>query len=223
MTIQHYERIYDYIHEYQNLIYEYYSKHVVSFLVTYYNLNVDQTIWEDENIMGGAYEQVGNLTGIKRNKILLLPIYYIEDIAVQYDAQEVGYNKETETTFVFPSAYGFKPYPNDIIKLEQSFLRPTNDTYPLYIVSGVEIHPNTDKRFWKIKCQVFQSETLSSVDAQIEDIYSFVEYDKKIHTLEDAQFMSRLLYKDSNLREILKGLFDDRVGFYYMQRDPLIC
>ena len=223
MTIQHYERIYDYIHEYQNLVYEYYSKHVVSFLVTYYNLNIDQTIWEDEDIMGGAYEQVGNLTGIKRNKILLLPIYYIEDITVQYDGQETGYNKDTETTFVFPSAYNFKPYPNDIIKLEQSFLRPTNDTYPLYIVTGVEIHPNTDKRFWKIKCQVFQSETLPSVDAQIENIYSFVDYDKTIHTLEDAQFMSRLLYKDSNLKEILKGLFDDRVGFYYIQRNPLVC
>jgi hypothetical protein len=223
MTIQHYERIYSYIHEYQNLVYEYYSKHVVSFLVTYYNLNVDQTIWEDENIMGGAYEQVGNLTGIKRNKILLLPVYYIEDITNQFDAQDTGYNKDAETTFVFPSSYEFKPYPNDIIKLEQSFLRPTNDIYPLYIVSGVEIHPNTDKRFWKIKCQVFQSETLPSVEAQVENIYSFVEYDKQIHTLEDSQFISRLLYKDANLRVILKGLFDYRVGFYYTQRDPVVC
>jgi len=48
MTMQKYERIYDYIHEYQNLVYEYYSKHVVSFLVTYYNLNLDETIWENE-------------------------------------------------------------------------------------------------------------------------------------------------------------------------------
>jgi len=223
MSIQHYSRIYDYIHEYQNLVYQYYSKHVVSFLVTYYNLNVDETIWEDEDIMGGAYEQVGTLTGIKRNKILLLPLYYIEDMSVQFDGQETGYNKETESTFVFPSAYNFKPYPNDIIKLEQEFLRPTNDIYPLYIVTGVEVHPNTDKRFWKIKCQVFQSETLPSVDAQVENIYSFVEYDKTIHTLADSQFMSRLLYKDSNLREILKGLYDDRAGFYYPPRDPLIC
>ena len=223
MTIQNYERIYAYIHEYQNLVYEYYSKHVVSFLVTYYNLNVDETIWEDEDIMGGAYEQVGNLTGIKRNKILLLPVFYIEDMTVAFDGQETGYNKDTETTFVFPSTYKFRPYPNDILKLEQSFLRPTNDIYPLYIVSGVEIHPDTDKRFWKIKCQVFQSETLPSVDAQVENIYSFVEYDKKIHTLEDSQFISRLLYKDSNLRVTLKDLYDDRAGFYFSQRTPLNC
>jgi len=223
MTIQNYERIYSYIHEYQNLVYQYYSKHAVAFLVTYYNLNVDQTIWEDEDIMGGAYEQVGNLSGVKRNKILLLPIYFIEDITTQFDGQETGYNKESETTFVFPSTYNFKPYPNDIIKLEQEFLRPTNDTHPLYIVSGVEIHPNTDKRFWKVKCQVFQSETLQSVENQTVNVYSFVEYDKTIHTLEDAQFISRLLYKESILKPILNGLFDDRVGFYYSPRDPVTC
>lgn len=218
MSIQNYQRIYEYIHEYQNLVYEYYSKHVVAFLVTYYNLNVCDTVWEDEDLLGGAYEQVGDLSGIKRNKILVLPLFYAEEVSTAFDGQDIGYVKENETSFVMPSTYGFKPYPNDIIKLEQDFLSPKNIKRPLFIVTGVEIHPNTDKRFWKIRCKMFQSETLDSVEAQVENTYSFVEYDKKIHTLEDSQFMARLLYKHSLLKENCKNLYDSRCGFYFTPR-----
>jgi hypothetical protein len=223
MTIQNYNRIYEYIHEYQNLVYDYYSKHVVAFLTTYYNLNVCETIWEDEDIMGGAYEQVGDLSGIKRNKILVLPLFYAEEYSTSFDGQEIGLVKENETSFVMPSTYNFKPYPNDIIKLEQEFLSPTKDTFPLFIVTGVEIHPNTERRFWKIRCKTFQSEGLSSVEAQVENTYSFVEYDKKIHTLEDSQFMARLLYKHSSLKPLLQNLYDSRCGYYFTPRQPLSC
>ena len=223
MPIQNYRRIYDYIHEYQNLVYNYYSKHVVAFLTTYYNLNVCETIWEDEDIMGGAYEQVGDLSGIKRNKILTLPLFYSEEISTAFDGQEVGYGKENETSFVMPSTYNFKPYPNDIIKLEQEFLSPTNNTFPLFIVTGVEIHPNTERRFWKIRCKTFQSEGIESVDAQVQNTYSFVEYDKKIHTLEDSQFMARLLFKHSLLKPNLQNLYDSRCGYYFTPRQPLSC
>lgn len=223
MTIQNYQRIYDYIHEYQNLVYNYYSKHVVAFLVTYYNLNVCDTIWEDEDIMGGAYEQVGDLSGIRRNKILMLPLYYSEEISTLFDAQDIGYIKENETSFVMPSSYNFKPYPNDIIKLEQEFLSPQANNVPLFIVTGVEIHPNTEKRFWKIRCKIFQSEKLESVEVQVENVYSFVEYDKKIHTLEDSQFIAKLLYKHSLLKENLRNLYDRRCGYYFTPRQPLNC
>lgn len=223
MTIQNYERIYEYIHEYQNLVYNYYSKHVVAFLTTYYNLNVCETIWEDEDLMGGAYEQVGDLSGIKRNKILTLPLFYAEEVSTSFDAQEIGYVKENETSFVMPSTYNFKPYPNDIIKVEQDFLSPKNDTYPLFVVTGVEIHPNTERRFWKIKAKTFQSEGLESVEAQVDNTYSFVEYDKKIHTLEDSQFIARLLYKHSTLNPGLENLYDSRAGYYFTPRQPVNC
>jgi hypothetical protein len=191
--------------------------------VTYYNLNICETIWEDEDLMGGAYEQVGDLSGIKRNKILVLPLFYSEEISTSFDGQDVGYVKEGETSFVMPSTYNFKPYPNDIIKLEQEFLSPSNDTYPLFIVTGVEIHPNTERRFWKIKCKTFQSEGMSSVESQVINTYSFVEYDKKIHTLEDSQFIARLLYKHSLLKPNLENLYDSRCGYYFIPRQPASC
>jgi hypothetical protein len=220
--MQNFERLYWYIHEYQNLVYDYYSKDAVAFLVTYYNLNVPNTVWEDTDIFGGAYEKTGNLSGIKRNKILLLPVYFIEDITTAFDGQDTGYNKDNVTSFVFPSTYNFVPYPNDIIKLEQSYLRSNNDTYPLYIVSGVETSVNTDKRFWKVRVEVFQSETLSSVEAQVQNMYSFVDYDKTIHTIEDAEMITKLLIKEEKLKVNLRELYDPNSGFYFMNENGLI-
>ena len=214
--IQNYSALYFYIHQYQNLLYDFYSKHVVSFLTTYYNFNVPTTVWDDELLFGGPYEFTGDLTGVKRNKILLMPVFYIEDINTAFDGQETGYNKENRSTFVIPSSYGIIPYPNDIIKLEQEYLRPVNDTYPIFQVTGIEISVNTDLRFWKLQVETMQSDSLSKVDVQVENTYSFVDYDKKIHTLDDSQFIARLLTKDSNLRETLSDLYDKRTGFYYI-------
>lgn len=225
MTIQNYQRVYSYIHEYQNLLFDYYSKHAVAFLVTYYNISPSNTVWDDDNLMGGSYEQVGNLSGIRRNKILLLPVYFSEEITIGFEGEDTGLHKlPNETSFVIPSSYNIRPYVNDIVKLEQSYLQPTNDTYPIYSVTGIEIFPNTEKRFWKLRCKVLQNRNLDVAEAQVDNTYSFVEYNKQIHTLEDAQFISKLLYKHELLRQRLKDkLFDNRVGFYYPMRDPTTC
>lgn len=206
--------IYGYIHEYQNLVYEYYSKHGVAFLTTYYHVNKDETIWEDEYVFGGAYEQVGDLSGIKRDKILLLPIYFPDDITTSFDGQDIGQVKENMTNIIFPSSYGITPLPHDVIKLEQSFLSTTNDTHPLFQVTGVEIHPNTEKRYWKLKLETLQSRTTTELDNQVINNHVFFDYDKKIHTLADAEFLTNMLSKNSTLRSTLKNLFDDNSGFY---------
>ena len=214
--MQKFERLYSYIHEYQQLVYDYYSKIGVAFLTTYYNLNPEETIWEDQDLMGGAYEQTGGYSGIKRNKILLLPVYFIDEVSTSFDGQETGYHKENETSIVIPSSYGITPYPKDIIKFEQSYMRPSNDNYPIFTVDGAEISANTDKRFWKLKVSTFQSETLSSVDAQVENNYVFFDYDKKIHTLADSQLLTKLLYKDTLLKNNLSDIYDQNSGYYFI-------
>ena len=217
MSTQKFERIYDYIHEYQRLIYEFYSKDVVAFLTTYYHIDTGDTVWEDENLFGGAYEKVGSLSGIKWNKILLLPVYYIEEINTAFDAQDIGYVKDNETHFVIPSTYGITPLPNDKLKLEQEFLRTNNDTYPVFSVTGVEKSVNVDRLFWKLKVEVEQSVTTTQLDLQLSDTYTFFEYDKKIHSIPDAQFLTRLLAKNETLRDRLSSsLYDGNSGYYFI-------
>lgn len=220
--MQLYSRIYDYIHEYQDLLYDYYSKHVVAYLCTYYNTNITDSVW-DTDMMGGSYEPIGELSGTKRNKILLLPVFFTEDMSVSFDAQDIGYTRYSETILTIPSTYNLKPYPGDIVKFESSFLNPKADNYPVYQVTGVEVHPPTEKRFWRLRTQVFQSFTTDQIEPSVENTYSFVEYTKLIHTLEDAQFISRLLIKHEALRECLKNMFDRKAGFYFPLRNVIPC
>ena len=224
MSTQKYERIYDYIHEYQRLVYDFYSKDVVAFLTTYYHINTGSTVWEDENVFAGSYDRVGEYSGIKWDKILLLPVYYIEDVTTAFDGQDIGYVKEGETTFAIPSTYNFVPLANDKIKMEQSYLRPTNDVYPVFNVTGVEKSANTDRTFWRLKVKIEQSITETQLESQVENVYSFFEYDKQIHTLADAQFMSKLLSKNEDLKHcVTTNLYDSRSGFYFANNNVAPC
>jgi hypothetical protein len=224
MSTQKYTRIYDYIHEYQRLVYDFYSKDVVAFLTTYYHIDTESTIWEDENMFAGSYDRVGEYSGVMFNKILLLPVYYIEEINTAFDAQDIGYIKEGETTFAIPSTYGFTPLPNDKIKMEQSYLRPDNDVYPIYNVTGVETSTNRDRTFWKLKVRIEQSITETQLNQQVSNTYAFFEYDKQIHTLEDAQFMTKLLSKNEDLKDCIKqNLYDSRSGFYFANNNVAPC
>lgn len=217
MSTQHYQRLYEYIHEYQNLLYDFYSKDVVAFLTTFYHIDTQTTVWEDEKMFGGSYDRVGEYSGVKWNKILLLPVYYIDEITTSFDAQDIGYIKENDSTLVIPSTYGFTPLVNDKIKLEQAYLRPTNDVYPVFNVGGIEKSVNADRLFWKMKVHVEQSVTITQIEEQIEDIYSFFDYDKKIYTLADAQFLTRLLAKNEDLKSIVSDdLFDSASGYYFI-------
>jgi len=224
MSTQKYERLYGYIHEYQQLVYDFYSKDVVSFLTTYYHIDTADTVWDNDNLFGGSYDRVGTYSGVKWNKILLLPIYYSEDISTIFDAQDIGYIKENETNFTIPSTYGFVPLPNDKVKLEQAYLRPTNDVYPIFNVTGVEKSVNTDRTFWKLKVRVEQSITETQLDLQVSNTYSFLDYDKQIHTLDDAQFMTRLLSKNEAIKGcITNNLYDKRSGYYFANNNVAPC
>jgi hypothetical protein len=198
------------------MVYEIYAADAVSFLCTYYHIDGPETIWEDEDMFAGSYDRVGEYSGVKWNKILLLPIYYSEEITTSFDGQEIGLVKEGETSFVFPSVYGITPLPNDKIKFEQNFLRPTNDVYPIYNVTGREKSVNTDYTFWKLRVKVEQSITETQLEAQVQDTYAFYDYDKRIHTVSNSTFLTRLLMKNDILRERLKNIFHDRNSGYYL-------
>ena len=167
-------------------------------------------------IFAGSYDRVGEYSGVKWNKVLLLPVFFIDEINTPLDGQDIGYVKENQTTFVIPSTYGITPLPNDKIKLEQEYLRPTNNIYPLFNVGGVEKSVNADRLFWKIIVQLEQSVTETQLNNQVESTYTFFDYDKKIHTVNDATFMTRLLSKSESLRSEAKDLFDSNSGFYFI-------
>jgi hypothetical protein len=213
--MQNYNRINDYFVDYWRTLYDYYSKHGQAYLVTYYNLDPQETVWDNENLMGGYYEKIGSLSGVRWKKILTLPVYFIEEVDTIFDAQEIGYVNDGNTGFVIPSSYGITPYPNDIIKLYQNYVQE-DDRYALYVVTGCQKQTSGDKTFWKLQCKVEQSRTTTEIDLQVSDNLIFYDYDKKIHQLSESVSMTRLLSKNETIRENLNGLFDQNSGLYFV-------
>jgi hypothetical protein len=213
--MQNYNRIYDYFVDYWKLLYDFYSKHGQPYLVTYYNIDVSQTVWDNENLMGGYYEKIGSLSGIRWKKILTFPVFFIEETNTIFDAQDIGLVNEGNTGFVIPSSYGITPYANDMIKLYQNYLQD-NDTYALYGITAVEKKSTGDRTFWKCGAKVEQSRLTTEIDLQVSDTLMFYDYDKKIHELNDTIGMTRLLSKNETIRERLNNLFDQNSGLYFV-------
>lgn len=211
--MQNYERLYGYIQEYRSLVYDYYSKDSVACLCTYYNIDPTSTIWDDDQIQSGSYERFGSLSGIKRNKILLLPVFFAEEVTTSFDGQETGYHKDNETSIVIPSTYGITPYPGDIVRFEQDYMHPGDEKYPTFVVGGIEISSNSPQRWWKLKLKNLHCGT-PGLENQVQLTYVFFEYTKKIYTVELAKFMVRLLEKKRQLVERITAKIDLNSGLY---------
>jgi hypothetical protein len=213
--MQLYNRIYDYIKDYQSLVYDTYSKHVVAYPITYYHLDITTVVWDDKNLMGGYYERIGELSGLKWDKILLLPVYYTEEMIAQWNAEDIGYVSFTETYAIIPETYGFIPYPNDVIKIDQLYQPQPDNKYTIYTCTGVS-KSTTDKVFYKLHFEVEQSRTPADMDLQLSNTYTWLDYTKKIHTLNDATFLTNMLSKNQQLKENSKIKYDKNVGYYFL-------
>lgn len=217
--MQNYQRLYDYIYEYWHEIYDIYARHAIAYLVTYYNISTPATVWDNEKLMGGSYEKIGSLSGMRWNRYLTLPVFFISETETTYVAEEIGYTtSEKMTEFVIPSDYGIIPYPDDIIKLDQRYLvnNLSNDRFSLYTITGVKKQSPADKTYYQLHCKVQSSRTTTEVDAQLDQTFVFFDYDKKIHTVQDSVILTRMLNKNDTISNMLRTEFDENSGFYYI-------
>jgi len=216
--MQYYQRIYDYVYEYWQFLYEIYEKHAIAYLVTYYNIDKNVTVWDNDQIMGGAYERIGDLSGIKYNKYLTLPVFFIEETETTFDAQEIGYVNEGATGFVIPDQYGITPYPGDIIKLDQKglYFNEADNTHSLFSINGVRKQTPCDRTFWHCSCVVEQSRKETELVPQLNKTYVFFEYDKKVHLLEDSISLTKMMVKNETIKARATAMFDENSGFYFI-------
>lgn len=217
--MQNYYRTYEYIYEYWRHLYDVYARHGIAYLTTYYHINWDASVWDNEKLMGGSYEKVGDLSGMMWDRYLLFPVYFATETTTDYEGQDVGYINEGASDIVIPSDYGLTPLPYDIIKFDQKFLvdRDENDTFTTYMVGGVKKQSPSDKSYWQLHVDVFQSKTTKDIEKhQVLNTYVFFDYDKKIHTVDDSMSLTRMLSKSETVRRNLKALYDTNSGFYFI-------
>lgn len=214
--MQLYTRLYDYINEYFNLVYKYYSKHALAFLVNYYSISSESSVWQTDNLYGGAYERAGSLSGMKYDKYMFMPVFFMEETgSIPLEGNEYGVTKETRTSMVFPSSYGITPYSGDYVKFEQSFLMNDLDNYPIYTVGGVEKATNTPITFWKANLYVEESRSLEEIEEHTSGSFIFIDYAKSFYSLEDGEKITKLMKKNDLLKEkLINNFYDPNSGFY---------
>lgn len=209
-------RRYNYISDYYNTVYNTYTNVYAGYPVTYYSVDWKESVY-DTNLMAGSYEKngVGSLTGIKFKKILLLPVYGIEQINPSNTGSERGLTMhDTETsTISFSTDYGLKPYEWDVIHFSQGFMSPdNNDDGPVFVVRNT--NPATFGRMTHWQCSIKVAPyRLGDVKKQISSEYMFLEFTKQIHRLDAAAILIKLQQRSDSLSEYLKDVFHN-TGFY---------
>ena len=209
-------RRYNYISDYYNTIYNIYTNVYTGYPVTYYSVDWNESVY-DKKLMAGSYEKngVGTLTGIKFKKILLLPVYGIEQITPSNSAGEKGMTMfESETSNIsFSSDYGIKPYEWDVVHFSQDFMSPdNNDDSPVFVVRNTSPATYGNMTHWQCALRVAPYR-LGDVKQQISSEYMFLEFTKRIHRLDTAAILIKLQQRSGSISDNLRDLFHD-TGFY---------
>lgn len=217
-TIQPWIRKYQYIRDYYETVYNIYTEEYPGYPINFYTVDWENSIY-DRNLMGGSYAKmgVGELSGIKWKKILLLPVYAIEQIQPENTADEKGVTmiESERTSCVLPSTYGLKPCEWDIVHFHQDFMFPNKpqDIEPLFIVQNVNLATYGEMTHYQMRLKVapFKRDQL---EKQISSYHMFLEFTHKIHDIDVAAFLLKLQNKNTQLANRLKDLFHDPTGLY---------
>ena len=200
--------------DYYELLYQYYSSAGIRLPVTYYSLDLPNSAKDDEVLMGGTYELMGDLSGYLWRKILMLPVYNMEQINYTMLGDETGVGfRDTRTTLFIPTSYEFRPMIHDFLIYDQLSWR--DDSFqlwqPLYEVTNLEKASTTNITFWRLTLQG-SSRTKEEIESQLSGNYTFVDYEKRIYKTSDAIHLTKQRSKNSILP--VNNFYNDRIGLY---------
>jgi len=217
-------RNYNYISDYYHNIYRLYTEAYVGYPVNYYTIDWGSSTVEHDKLEAGTYSKfgVGDLSGLKWNKILLVPIYGLDsgNSPSRHNADEKGMILETEKMNIsFPTTYGIKPYEWDIIHFHQSFMDPENpiDTHPLYVVTNTNMATFGTLSHWQLQLKTAPYKR-HQVEKQVSNYYMFLEFTKRIHRVDTASVLLRLEKKSEILSDRMTDLFS-KIGFHLQKKE----
>lgn len=189
---------------------------VSAYPVTYYNLDMENSVY-DTNLMAGSYEKngLGELSGMRWRKIQMIPVYHIEQIQSQYNADEKGLTLgDSElSSFVIPSSYDIRPSEWDFVHFSQDFMLKGANTFPLFIVKGTELSTYGDINYHKLNLKPGSSTSLQKIELQLSGRYMFLEFTKMIHEVQTASLLLKLQSKHEQLASNLMNMYSS-TGLY---------
>lgn len=217
--IQPWLRNYNYINSYFSDIYNYYSQCYKPYPIVYYMLDKENTVWDDNQLIAGAYEKigVGELSGVKWKKIIKLPINNLEQISPSTENSETGQNLTNSlfSSFSIPSSFGIKPSEWDFIDLNFAYNNNIINQNPLYVVTDLDFaHNGVYNQLYKCYIKVAPIQ-IHELEKQISSYYVFVDSISKIIPITNASIVYKLEQLYNNTKVILDNKYNKNSGFYF--------
>lgn len=223
MSIQPWLRDYNYINDYFWTLNQYYEKVYRAYPCNYYSINRTDTVWDDTKLLGGSYEKngVGELSGVKFNKISMLPVFGIDPIVPNSENGESGstFKSSLITKILIPSTYGISPLAADCVDLNFGFNADSPKIRPLYLVSGIDVsHHGEYYKFYNLKLTVAPY-SLDEIEEQISEYFIFHNSIKKILPLPKSKMLFTLESRFTNINISLDTIYDTSTNLYIKSKE----
>lgn len=211
-------RRYNYIEDYFYTSYRLYIELYHAYPITYYSLDFENSIIDDEHLMAMNYEKigVGKLSGIKWKKINLLPVFGVEQIQPSQNSGDKGmtYHESMYSSIAFPSIYGLKPTEWDIVDLNLGFRSSSIKISPLFVVSNINLaHQNDYFQIYQCRLSVAPFD-LTMLEKQISSYYTFLEHEKRIFPIDVSNCLLNIHERFENVAGNLRNLFNHKTGMF---------
>lgn len=227
-NMQKWFSIREYSRDYLQSVYRYYADCGISYVCTYYQLRIPDSVTDLDVLDAGSYELTGDMSGLSWNKILLFPVYNIEQIQNQFVSDERGFGKfDQVSSFNYPTIYGVSPQVHDFVQFEETILNDNNDQYnlgivdndhsvqtPIYQVVNFEKATNTAVSFWKCSLKISHI-TEPKLDSHIGNNFSFFDLEKRIYEADNTAQLFNILEKNKQLNG--NKFYKPASGFYYIK------
>ena len=221
MYNQKWYSINEYSLDYFEYLYRYYATSAPSQPVTYYNLDLPNSVYDSKLLVAGSYELMGNLSGLLWKKISMLQAFSFEPVQFTLQSDETGPSfKDRTSSLWLPTIYELEPGPSDFVCFDWITSRDNQfkDQLPLYEVVNVEKAGSTELTFWRVQLKSSHRRKID-IEAQLSGSYSFVDYEKHIYKTPDAIFLQRMMMRNENLK--VNNFFKEQIGLYVQTISPL--
>lgn len=210
---------FSFVEDYINLINNYYSMWTPGgFEVNYYNLDIENSNIDSNQLVGGSYELTGSLSGWRWRKILDFEMDNFEAVSTSSSADEKGVTvSEKITSCNFPITQGIIPQVHDFVSFQQGTQKYPNYVLrnpPLYEVINVEKSNSMDLCFYKLSLKVSYI-TQDEIDKQLSSLYEYVNYEKCIYPIDDAIILQKIAAEKRQKRKFMTSLHDQNSGLYF--------
>ena len=206
---------FEFVNEYFKLLTRYYSSwNYTSIHCTYYSFDLENNVQDNDKLVNGSYEMIGNLSGYRWRKYLDIPLNNVEALSTTPTADEKGVtNSEKITTCWFPSTIEIECHVHDFLLFSDA---QNSDNYylrrpPLFEVVNVERSPDFDSTFYKITIKISYISQLD-IDKQINGLFHYHDYEKKLYGLDDSIILNTLLTERK--KNCCNSTYDVNTGLY---------